>query len=397
MSNRVSKVGRNDPCPCGAKKPDGSSVKYKKCCLPKEPASAEILSMARKVLQKQQKEKEELAARGIFVNYVKPCTYTNPKTGQKVRAWALGNQLFHTRYEHETFHQFIIDHFQKQVLGREWWDEQSRSQQKHFLFQCFVRWEEWSKKNATEGNRTDEHTWHAVPDGWAKTLVSLAFDVSTLKHTGQLPDHMLKRLKNRGEYQGAHYEIAVAAIFARLGCRITFLDDQKTSSKHCEFIATHQETGVSVAVEAKSRQRAGVKHMGGDVDPAKLLKGDVQRLFNRALEQNPKDKPFIIFIDVNAPLTPDVPMEKKPWFNDIKNMMDQYPAPTPETPEEYTGVIFTNFSSHYDAENEASANEHLAVIPRYAKHPMPNPAFGEMLLRAVQHYGYVPNIVEDRD
>ncbi|MDD5527381.1 MAG: preprotein translocase subunit SecA [Patescibacteria group bacterium] len=26
------KVGRNDPCPCGAKKPDGTPVKYKNCC-----------------------------------------------------------------------------------------------------------------------------------------------------------------------------------------------------------------------------------------------------------------------------------------------------------------------------------------------------------------------------
>ena len=25
------KVGRNDPCPCGAKRPDGTPVKYKKC------------------------------------------------------------------------------------------------------------------------------------------------------------------------------------------------------------------------------------------------------------------------------------------------------------------------------------------------------------------------------
>jgi len=25
------KVGRNDPCPCGAKHPDGRSIKYKYC------------------------------------------------------------------------------------------------------------------------------------------------------------------------------------------------------------------------------------------------------------------------------------------------------------------------------------------------------------------------------
>jgi preprotein translocase subunit SecA len=29
---KEAKVGRNDPCPCGKKKPDGSPVKYKNCC-----------------------------------------------------------------------------------------------------------------------------------------------------------------------------------------------------------------------------------------------------------------------------------------------------------------------------------------------------------------------------
>ncbi len=33
--NLLKKLGRNDPCPCGAKKPDGTSKKYKHCCYPK--------------------------------------------------------------------------------------------------------------------------------------------------------------------------------------------------------------------------------------------------------------------------------------------------------------------------------------------------------------------------
>jgi methionyl aminopeptidase len=34
LKNRIMKVGRNDPCPCG------SGFKYKKCCLGKETFSA---------------------------------------------------------------------------------------------------------------------------------------------------------------------------------------------------------------------------------------------------------------------------------------------------------------------------------------------------------------------
>ena len=95
-------------------------------------------------------------------------------------------------------------------------------------------------------------------------------------------------------------------------------------------------------------------------------------------------------------ITPSKSMENKTWFKDVQNMMEKYPAPTPDKPEEHTGLLFTNFSPHYDGENESSPNEYLTVIPLYAKYPMPNPVFGEMLLKAVQNYGYVPNIVEDK-
>jgi preprotein translocase subunit SecA len=32
VPRKSDKVGRNDPCPCGAKHPDGRPKKYKQCC-----------------------------------------------------------------------------------------------------------------------------------------------------------------------------------------------------------------------------------------------------------------------------------------------------------------------------------------------------------------------------
>lgn len=384
------KVGRNDPCPCG------SGKKYKKCCLQKQipPPSEEDIKQVIEVFQKHEAEKRFLEEKGIFINYVNPCTYTDPKTKQRVKIWALGSRLFYNRPEHETFHEFIIDHLLKMVLGKEWFDKQVEAEEKHFLYQCFIKWDEWRKKNSVEENKVDNYTWSACTDGWTKTLYSLAFDVCSLEHTSQLPDYLLKRLKNRGEYQGAHYEIAIAAIFSRLGCRIDFLDKQKITTPHCEFIATHNETGVSIAVEAKSRQRPGVKHRVGILNQEKILRGDVQNLLNKALKQNPKNNPFIIFIDLNAPLTPNLPIGQKPWFNDIKNMLKTYPAPTKEKPEEYTALFVTNFSPHYNAEEKSMPNEHLAIIPVHANYPMPNQVFEKMLLNAVKNYGFVPDITE---
>lgn len=46
--------------------------------------------------------------------------------------------------------------------------------------------------------------------------------------------------------------MAIAAIFARLGYKIHF-HDEVTDKKKCEFIATNNESNISV--EAKSRHR----------------------------------------------------------------------------------------------------------------------------------------------
>lgn len=372
------KIGRNDPCHCS------SGKKYKRCCLNKEndPVPKEVIEHFQKVMA----EQKALEDAGIYINYVRPIIFKEKKV------WALGNRVYHSRQPNETFHEFIIDIF-KLTLGKEWWDEQMKLRDKHFIVNCFLKFYEWQRRNAVTANRVSERIWGATPDGWSKSLLSLAFDVCSLIHTRQLPEYLLKRLKNKNEYQGARYEIAVAAIFARLGCEIHFLDErEKLTSKHCEFIAKHRETGVEVAVEAKSRHRQGIIHVPGIYDEKKSLKGDIGRLLSTALKQNPNDKPFMIFIDINSPLTPKIAMGEKQWFKDIEKTVGRLGAPIKSNPDPYNGIFFTNFSSHYQTEKEADPNEHLAVIPLYSKLPLPNPRFLDMIVSALNHYGSVPNL-----
>lgn len=295
---------------------------------------------------------------------------------------------------HETFHEFIID-ILRTTLGREWWHNELESpgEKRHFIVECVLKFNEWQKRRSAKREELAENIWAATPDGWSKSLLALAFDVCSLMHTRHLPEQLLGRLKTKNQYQGARYEIAVAAIFARLGCDIMFLDEKERSTiKHCEFVAAHQETGVSVAVEAKSRHRLGVLHTQGIKEAERLLKGDVQRLLNRALRQNPGDRPFMIFVDINSPPTPGVRMEQKQWFKDIKRMMRGYGTPTPEVPHPHNGIVFTNYSYHYQTEKEAEPGEHLLVIPRYSRFPLPNPDFLRMLGSALANYGNVPNL-----
>lgn len=366
---------RNLPCPCG------SGKKYKNCCWNKHIVPKEVIEY----FQKQFLKDKALKDMGIYINYVTPIIFNDKKV------WALGGRVYYNRPPSETFHEFIID-ILRIMLGKEWWDEQLTSQDKHFIMKCFLKFFEWKEKVKIEANKVGESLWMAVPDGWSKSLLCLAFDVCSLTHTLQLPEHLLKRIKNKNEYQGVRYEIAIAAMFARLGCKIRFLDEEEKTKKHCEFIADHLQTGVSIAVEVKSRHRGGILHMLGVVNEQRLLRGNVKRLINRALKQNPGDRPFMIFIDINSPLTPGIPMEEKQWFKDIQKMMKEYGASTPEKPDSYNGIFFTNYSYHYQSEKEADRGEVLHIIPLFPKIALPGSDFLTMLLSALSNYGAVPNL-----
>lgn len=385
MLSPSNEIGRNDPCYCG------SGKKYKKCCITKE---SEVLKMAQAVLIKKAEQQKKLQDLGIFINFVNPVTYKHPATGKQHKVWGVGNKLYHTRRAEETFHEFIID-ILRETLGKEWWEKEIATNDRHFIGKCFLAFQVWRQHNATNpASRVDENTFYGMPDGWSKSLLSLAFDVISLQHTQQLPESLLKMLRNKNEYQGARYEIAIAAIFARLDCKITFLNDQEKSKKHCEFIAKDVVTGSEIAVEAKSRHRAGVLHTLGVFDEAKAIRGDVNRFLKEALEQNPGDKPFMIFIDLNCLPTPKTELQQKQWFKDIKNMFGKYGISTPENPDQFNAIFFTNYSYHYQTDKEADRGETLSVIPNHTKQPMPHPLFINRLLSALDNYGAVPNIEE---
>lgn len=374
----------NYPCSCG------SGKKYIKCCVLKNKKS-EIPSEVINQLSRMKFEEDKLRSMGIYINYVKPLIHDGKKF------WALGGRLYFNRRPEETFHEFIVE-ILKDTLGREWWHGEFGAQQKHFIILCYLHYLEWSKKNATEENRVDDNTWMGFPDGWSQSLISLAFDVATLQHTNNLPEKILDRLKHKDQYQGARYEVAIAAIFARLDCEIDFLDDREdVTQKHCEFFAKHRPSGIVIAVEAKSRHRPGVIHTVGVEDDRKNMKGDVQGLINRALKQNPGDKPFMIFIDVNSPPTPDIKPYERQWSKDIEKVMKRKGECTQENPDPWNGIFFTNFSSHYEKIKEASGGESFSVMSFFPKFPLPDWDFLRMLNDAMAHYGQVPNIEPKRE
>ena len=109
----------------------------------------------------------------------------------------------------------------------------------------------------------------AIRDGILSALLALAYDLYVLRNYSKLQDEVVARLRHPDQFQGARYELFVAATFIRGGCDIGYEDESDGSKKHTEFVAKHQKSGFEMSVEAKARQR----HLRGDFDLATIRPG----------------------------------------------------------------------------------------------------------------------------
>ena len=200
----------------------------------------------------------------MHVNHVSPVQWQGGKV------WAIGSRVYPGRPPNETFHEFIL-HVLRETLGEPWRAAQAAlpEDERHFVFKCFEQLSVFLGEHTDPEELAREGQVSAEPNGWVRYLISLAWDVATLIHAGEPPDELIDRLRDRDNFQGARYELAIAAIFARLDCSIRWLDADPAlrTVKHVEFEATHRPTGQTFAVEAKSRHRAGVLNQPGDAGP----------------------------------------------------------------------------------------------------------------------------------
>ena len=275
------------------------------------------------------------------------------------------------------------------TLGKEWHDEQIKRppDQRHQILKWFDAMHELLMRSGSDsGNREGVRSARASGDAWA--LLTLAYDIFHLLHRGDLPGGLVDRLRKEDQFQGARYEVAVAAIFVRAGFEVKFVAAEG-SKKRCDFIAHDPATGIDIAVEVKSRHRAGVLGQPGQIEEAKAVRGDVEGLINDALEQNPGNMPFMIFIDVNVPPVPGIPIQERAWFRDIWDSMQSVPAPAPTRPDEANALVFTNFAYHWDGSKPTSGTEYLYIASQHPKYPLTEALLGR-IMAAVAAYGDVP-------
>jgi len=252
-------------------------------------------------------------------------------------------------------------------------------------------WKKRPKKDLVHG---PNGTTGAFPDGWTFNLLSLAFDISMIIHRAEkIPKDLINRLRNKNEFQGARYEIAVASIFARIGCEIKFIDNKNNNERHPEFYAEIPSEKIKVAVEAKSRRRPGVIHESGEAEISNLRKTRVVPLINEALKQNPDNMPFVIFIDINQPHS--LSQSPEEHVKRLVKATTNLKSSSSVKPDDFSLIYFTNYSGQFLQEEQMVKTYSTFVLPQFSKYPINNSSFLPKLQKAVNSYGYIPNLTPD--
>jgi hypothetical protein len=189
-----------------------------------------------------------------------------------------------------SFQEFLINYGCLQ-LGKDWIADNRKALNPHPLVMYLIK----GCADVRPTGRRDGSLRELTMNGDLYAFLSFAYDVFTLADNAAMQQALLERVRNLDQYQGARYEIFVAASFLRAGFTIAFEDEGDSKTSHCEFTATHKRTGRSLSLEAKSRHRA-LQSPPDDTRPAARM----YKLLQAALLKKANHE-RIIFADINLP------------------------------------------------------------------------------------------------
>jgi hypothetical protein len=115
----------------------------------------------------------------------------------------------------------------------------------------------------------------------------------------------------------------------------------------------------------------------------------VENLINEALEQNPGDRPFMIFVDLNSPHKNELLIQERPWYQDVWASMQSLKKATPDNPDEFNSIFLTNFSYHWQGADKATGGDYLLIHSGYLKHTLP-PELAGRIFDSVANRGNIP-------
>lgn len=354
------KVGRNDLCHCG------SGKKYKKCCLDDD---------RRPTLD---------AERDVLGNLIGRPFIDTMWEAQGKRVVAVGSRVY-MRPPQETTHEFFL-HVLRVEFGEAWHRKQIAlpREQCHPVQEWLYRW--FESQRGEDVVHHSEHLFSRPTTGDLRALLCLAYDVYTLLHAQALPTALVKRLRQADQFQGARYEVAVAAVFARAGYKLEWVT--ATDRKLPEFIATHPGSGKQLAVEAKSRHRPGVLGRPGQQPDAATLRADVGALLERAVEKDVDGRPFVVCLDLNLPIDEERNLDE--WGQELQtNVFGPFEQTYGEGPRPFSAVFVTNYSWHWQGWQPPGDPMSFVFVPHEAAVRLPRNE-AQLLAEAVFQYGGIP-------
>lgn len=338
-------------------------------------------SLPKEILDKWEKYKEaeiEMKKHGI----VRPIISTDFRGKKFV---AVGNRI-HWSDKWKTFIDFLFDYI-KMVLGSEWGKQELKKtfSEMHPIIQWYIGTCNFQKKQVPD----KDGIYGAIPNGSMSAYILLSYDLYILQHYSAIQKDVIKRLKNKDQFQGARYELFVAATCIKAGFDIQYEDEKDRNRTHVEFIGTHKTTGQKVCVEAKSRHRKGVLGQFGKKVDENQIRVRIGGLLNDAINKD-HEHPLAVFIDLNIPPSKASEVYQQPISDDFKKIIG-YIDKTYGQADEFNLLVFTNFPHHYSEKDEPAPPTNVAgILPTKAKLPVKYPRALLDLYDAARVYGKVP-------
>jgi hypothetical protein len=205
------------------------------------------------------------------------------------RVVAIGKQLRWSR-NWRTFPDFLFDYI-KYVFTPEWGNAELKKpeSEQHPLLGWYRKVCEFQRTHLASANSAVSE---APMTGAVRAYLGLAYDLYLCAHNAELPDLLVKRLRNPRTFEGALYEAYVIGNMAKAGFRIEFEDESDSTRSHCEFTATHAGTRRKFSVEAKAVTSASSRAGASAVQPR--IRG---KLFDALCKR--ADHERTIFIELN--------------------------------------------------------------------------------------------------
>ena len=383
------KLGRNDPCPCGSGKKlkhcrgdsRGGSQSQRGARRPPPP---EIFDHAREHFARMEAEERERIRQ---YGDIRPIIGVQNWGKQFV---AVRNRLYWGNWKY--FPDFL-DYFLQARFGPDWTEAQNRldPSAQHPISRWRARGLSYNNKAVTEQAGRPG----VPPNGFMAAYFGFAYDLYVVDDNNELDDRLLERLKNREQFQGARHELFAEATCLRAGFTVTHENERDPNRRHVEFVATHKNTGLRIAVEAKSRHRPGVLAQDGEPVAEDQVDFRFSRLIHDAVAKEPR-LPLAIFLDTNLP-----PLRARKFYG---------PRVSPPQPslylqrileevrkraggrDPYNLLVFTNIPHHFGRDDELDPpRDWVAYIAQASNTPVHSPEVLQQLARASELYGNVPN------